>query len=149
MAFASNCLPLPKSELQILSYIPSNPQDLSGFLSTPDDRGKLNVHWYSTELFSLTGQSLPNHTQPSNMFALWDADGNEIRDEYPQVDPYDILRNPENGIFNLDMIVDRLKEIGGSDIVSLHQLAQNHYFVINVPQSPTNSHHDENYDLGY
>jgi len=45
-------------------------------------------------------------------FALWDADGNEIRDEYPQMDPYDILRNPENVAFNLDMIVGKLKEIG-------------------------------------
>ena len=68
------------------------------------------------------------------MFALWDADGNEIHDEYPQMDPHDILHNPENAVFNLDMIIDRLKEIGGSDIATLHQLAQNHYFVvINVP----------------
>lgn len=68
-------------------------------------------------------------------FALWDADGNEIRDEYPQMDPHDILRNPENVSFNLEMIVGRLKKISGSDIVTLHQLAQNHYFVINIPQS--------------
>ena len=53
-------------------------------------------------------------------FALWDADGNEIRDEYPQMDPHDILRNPENVSFNLEMIVGRLKEISGSDIVTLH-----------------------------
>ena len=65
------------------------------------------------------------------MFTLWDADGNEIRDEYPQEDPYDILRNPDNAVFDLDMVVGKLKEIGGSDIVTLHQLAQNHYFVIN------------------
>lgn len=82
-------------------------------------------------------------SQLSNMyFALWDADGNEIRDEYPQMDPYDILRNPENAAFNLDMIVGKLKKIGGSDIVALHQLAQNHYFVIiSVPQCPKNSYH--------
>jgi hypothetical protein len=78
------------------------------------------------------------------MFVLWDADGNEIRDEYPQMDPHDILRNPENAVFNLDMIVGRLKEIGNSDIVALHQLAQNHYLVITVPQCPKNSHHYEN-----
>jgi hypothetical protein len=64
------------------------------------------------------------------MFALWDADGNEIRDKCPQKDPHDILRNPKNTVFSLDMIVGRLKEIGGSDIVALHQLGQNHYFVI-------------------
>ena len=69
-------------------------------------------------------------TQPPTMFALWDADGNEIRDEYPQMDPRDILCSPGNAVFDLDMIVGRLKEIGGSDIVALHQLAQNHYFVI-------------------
>ena len=68
------------------------------------------------------------------MFALWDADGNEIRDEYPQMDPHDILRDPQNAEFYLDMIVGKLKEIGASDIVALYQLAQNHYFVINVPQ---------------
>ena len=67
------------------------------------------------------------------MFILWDADGNEIRDEYPPVDPQDILGHPENAAFNLDTIVERLKEIGGSDIVALHQLAQNHYIVINLP----------------
>ena len=72
------------------------------------------------------------------MFALWDADGNEIRDEYPQEDPYDILRNPDNAVFDLDMVVGKLKEIGGSDIVTLHQLAQNHYFVIN--DSPVSQH---------
>ena len=64
------------------------------------------------------------------MFVLWDADGNEIRDEYPPVDPHDILRNPENVAFSLDTIVGRLKEISGSDIVALHQLAQNHHIVI-------------------
>lgn len=53
-------------------------------------------------------------------FALWDADGNEIRDEYPQMDPHDILYNPENLAFNLEMIVGRLKKISGSDIVTLH-----------------------------
>jgi hypothetical protein len=70
------------------------------------------------------------------MFALWDADGNEIRGEYPQEDPHDILCNPENAAFNLDMIVGKLKEISGSDIVALHLLAQNHYFVIKVFQCP-------------
>ena len=44
------------------------------------------------------------------MFALWDADGNEIRDEYPQMDPHDILRDPENAVFNLDMFVGKLKD---------------------------------------
>jgi hypothetical protein len=67
------------------------------------------------------------------MFALWDAEGNEIRGEYPQIYHHDILRNPENTVFNLDMIVGKLKEIGGSDIVALHQLAHNHYLVIIVP----------------
>jgi hypothetical protein len=43
-----------------------------------------------------------------NHINLWDADGNEIRDEYPQMDPHDILRNPENAIFNLNMIVGGL-----------------------------------------
>ncbi|KAF8960962.1 hypothetical protein BDZ97DRAFT_1921655 [Flammula alnicola] len=66
------------------------------------------------------------------MFVLWDADGNEIRDEYPPVDPPDILRNPENAAFNLDTIIGRLKEMGGSDVVALHQLAQNHYFVLDA-----------------
>ena len=75
-----------------------------------------------------------NQRQPLNMFVLWDADGNEIRDEYPPVDPRaNILRNPENDAFNLDTIVGRLEEIGGSDIVALHELAQNHYIVINIP----------------
>lgn len=58
------------------------------------------------------------------MFALWDADGKNSR-RVPQMDPHDILRNPENAVFNLDMIVNKLKEIG-SDIVALHhwQLAR-------------------------
>ena len=66
---------------------------------------------------------------------------------FPLLDHRDILRNPENSIFNLDMILGRLKEIGGSDIVALHQLAQNHcYFVINVPYSlvSQDSHRYEN-----
>jgi hypothetical protein len=84
------------------------------------------------------------------MFALWDADGNEIRDEYPQIDPHDILRNPENNtVFNLDMIVGKLKEISGSDIVALHQLAQNHYLVIIVPQCPKTLTTTKIYHLGY
>lgn len=62
------------------------------------------------------------------MFVLWDADGNEIRDEYP----HDILRHPEDVAFNLDTIVGRLEEIGESDIVALHQLAQNHYIVLDA-----------------
>lgn len=83
------------------------------------------------------------------MFALWDADGNEIRDEYPPMDPHDILRSPENAVFNLDMIVGRLKEIGGSDIVALHQLAQNHYSVINVSSDPKILTTTKTYPLGY
>ena len=74
-------------------------------------------------------------TQPPAMFALWDAGGNEIRDEYPQIDHHDILRNPKNAIFNLDMVHGRLKEIGGSDIVALHQLAQNQLLTFLVSQN--------------
>ena len=46
------------------------------------------------------------------------------------MNPHDIPHN----------LVGRLKEIGGSDIVALHhwQLAQNHHFVINIPQGPKN-----------
>ena len=82
---------------------------------------RLQLYKLTTLGGSSTQASRVNHTQPSNMyFALWDADGNEIRDEYPQMDPHDILRNPENVSFNLEMIVGRLKEISGSDIVTLH-----------------------------
>ena len=71
------------------------------------------------------------------MFVLWDADGNEIRDEYPPADRHDILCHPENAAFDLDTILGRLKEIGGSDIVALHQLAQNHHTVIIIfPGAP-------------
>ncbi len=63
------------------------------------------------------------------MFVLWDADGNEIRDEYPPKDLHDVLCNPDNAAFDVDRIVAKLKEISGSDIVALHQVADNHHFV--------------------
>jgi hypothetical protein len=48
------------------------------------------------------------------MFALWDADGNEIL----STDLHVILRNPGNSVHNLDIIVGKLNEIGGSGIVA-------------------------------
>ena len=83
------------------------------------------------------------------VFALWDADGNEICDEYPQMDPHDILRDPENAEFNLDMIVGKLKEIGASDIVALYQLSQNHNFVIIVSQCPKTQYENLNLSVRF
>jgi len=65
------------------------------------------------------------------MLVLWDADGNEIRDEYPSNDLHDVLCNPDNAA-DVDRIVAKLKEISSPDVVALHQLADNHYSVNTV-----------------
>lgn len=64
------------------------------------------------------------------MCILWNADGDEIRDEYPPWEPHDLLGNSEKTTFEVGEIVAKLQEISGSDVVALHQLAENHYFVI-------------------
>ncbi|KIM44326.1 hypothetical protein M413DRAFT_25747 [Hebeloma cylindrosporum] len=49
-----------------------------------------------------------------------------------KMEPHDILLNPENADFDLDVIIGKFKEIDGSDIIALHKLAQNHYFVFDA-----------------
>ncbi|PPR01968.1 hypothetical protein CVT26_008750 [Gymnopilus dilepis] len=79
--------------------------------------------------------NIPSILNPSIVpLLLWDAKGNEIRDNFPVAHPYPDLLSEDADLvpFDFEKMAVKVKELSNSKVTSLEPIAKNHYTVIDA-----------------